>query len=88
MIDVAGTDKANPLALILSATMMLRYDLDRKVEATILEHAIEAVLDMKLRTADIKQEGDGCKLVGCVAMGQAVAEIVSTVIVKLMYGRG
>jgi 3-isopropylmalate dehydrogenase len=62
--DIAGTDKANPLALILRATMMLRYDLDREVEATILEHAVEAVLDMKLRTADIKQEGDGCKLVG------------------------
>ena len=55
----------------------------------LLEHdAIEAVLDMKLRTADIKQEGGGCKLVGCVEMGQAVAEIVSTMIVKLMYGRG
>ena len=54
----------------------------------LLEHAIEAVLDMKLRTADIKQEGDWCKLVGCVEMGQAVAEIVSTMIVKLMYGRG
>lgn len=77
--DIAGTDKANPLALILSATMMLRYDLDREVEATILERAVEAVLDMKLRTADIKQEGDGCKLVGCVEMGQAVAEIVSTI---------
>jgi 3-isopropylmalate dehydrogenase len=77
--DIAGTDKANPLALILSAAMMLRYDLDREVEATILERAVEAVLDMKLRTADIKQEGDGCKLVGCVEMGQAVAEIVSTI---------
>jgi 3-isopropylmalate dehydrogenase len=77
--DIAGTDKANPLALILSAAMMLRYDLDREVEATILEHAVEAVLDMKLRTADIKQEGDGCKLVGCVEMGQAVAEIVATI---------
>jgi 3-isopropylmalate dehydrogenase len=77
--DIAGTDKANPLALILSAAMMLRYDLDREVEATILERAVEAVLDMKLRTADIKQEGDGCRLVGCVEMGQAVAEIVSTI---------
>jgi 3-isopropylmalate dehydrogenase len=77
--DIAGTDKANPLALILSAAMMLRYDLDREVEATRLERAVEAVLDMKLRTADIKQEGDGCKLVGCVEMGQAVAEIVSTI---------
>lgn len=77
--DIAGEDKANPLALILSAAMMLRYDLDRAEEADILEKAVEDVLDMGLRTADIKQEGDGCKLVGCTEMGEAVAKIVSTV---------
>ncbi|KAL9187512.1 hypothetical protein ACHAXT_001615 [Thalassiosira profunda] len=77
--DIAGEDKANPLALILSAAMMLRYDLDRSEEADILERAVEAVLDQGLRTADIKQEGDGCKLVGCIEMGKAVAEIVSTI---------
>jgi len=71
--DIAGEDKANPLALILSAAMMLRYDLDRAEEAALLETAVEAVLDEGLRTADIKQEGDGCKLVGCIEMGQAVA---------------
>ena len=43
--DIAGEDKANPLALILSAAMMLRYDLDRAEEADILEAAVEAVLD-------------------------------------------
>ena len=77
--DIAGKDVANPLALILSAAMMLRYDLDRDAEATILERSVEAVLDMKLRTADIKQEGDGCRLVGCIDMGKAVADIVSTI---------
>lgn len=77
--DIAGLDVANPLALILSAAMMLRYDLDRDAEASILERSVEAVLDMKLRTADIKQEGDGCRLVGCVEMGKAVAEIVMTI---------
>eukprot|EP00804_Cyclotella_cryptica_P002725 CCRYP_009647-RA/>CCRYP_009647-RA protein AED:0.09 eAED:0.09 QI:326/1/1/1/1/1/4/1374/403 len=77
--DIAGEDKANPLALILSAAMMLRYDLDRAEEADIVERAVEAVLDQGLRTADIKQEGDGCKLVGCIEMGKAVAEIVSTI---------
>jgi len=77
--DIAGEDKANPLALILSAAMMLRYDLDRAEEADLLERAVEAVLDQGLRTADIKQEGDGCKLVGCIEMGKAVAEIVSTI---------
>ncbi len=77
--DIAGTDRANPLALILSAAMMLRYDLDRDAEATILERSVEAALDAGLRTADIKQEGDGCRLVGCLEMGRAVADIVSTI---------
>ncbi len=77
--DIAGEDKANPLALILSAAMMLRYDLARAEEADILEQAVEAVLDQGLRTADIKQENDDCKLVGCIEMGKAVADIVSTV---------
>ena len=77
--DIAGKDLANPLALILSAAMMLRYDLDRAEEADILEKSVEAVLDQGLRTADIKQENDGCKLVGCIEMGKAVAAIVSTI---------
>jgi 3-isopropylmalate dehydrogenase len=77
--DIAGQDKANPLALILSAAMMLRYDLDRGEEADLLEKAVEAVLDQGLRTADIKQEGDGCKLVGCIEMGKAVAKIVEKI---------
>ena len=74
--DIAGQDKANPLAMILSAAMMLTYDLDRPDAAKILEDAVEAVLDQKLRTADIKQENDGCTLVGCKAMGEAVAQII------------
>jgi 3-isopropylmalate dehydrogenase len=77
--DIAGKDMANPLALILSAAMMLRYDLDRAEEADILEKSVEAVLDQGLRTADIKQENDGCKLVGCIEMGEAVAAIVATI---------
>eukprot|EP00980_Cylindrotheca_fusiformis_P006363 scaffold1356_cov123-Cylindrotheca_fusiformis.AAC.44 len=75
--DIAGEDKANPLAMILSAAMMLKYDLDRPAEAQMLEEAVEAVLDQGLRTPDIKQEGDGCKLVGCKEMGQAVADTVA-----------
>jgi 3-isopropylmalate dehydrogenase len=77
--DIAGQDKANPLAMILSAAMMLTYDLDRPAEAMLLEKAVEAVLDAGLRTLDIKQEGDGCKLVGCQEMGEAVAKLVATV---------
>lgn len=77
--DIAGQDKANPLAMILSAAMMFKYDLDRPEEAALLEKSVEAVLDQKLRTPDIKQDGDGCELVGCKAMGEAVAKIVSEI---------
>ena len=70
--DIAGKDKANPLATILSAAMMLRYDLDRAKEADLIEKAVEIVLDRGIRTNDIHQ--DGYKLVGCMEMG---AEVVS-----------
>lgn len=81
--DIAGEDKANPLAMILSASMMLKYDLDRPEESLLLEKAVEAALDAKLRTPDIKQEGDGCELVGCKEMGERVAEIVKTIDVPI-----
>jgi 3-isopropylmalate dehydrogenase len=82
--DIAGQDKANPLAMILSAAMMLKYDLDRPDEAALLEAAVESVLDQGYRTPDIKQEGDGCNLVGCTAMGEAVAKAVETINVPAM----
>lgn len=74
--DIAGSDKANPLAMILSAAMMLQYDLDRPMEALLLEQAVEETLN-QFRTVDIKQDDDGCELVGCVAMGEAVANILT-----------
>ncbi|KAG5192560.1 3-isopropylmalate dehydrogenase [Tribonema minus] len=70
--DIAGQDKANPLAMILSAAMMLRYDLGRPEEADLLETAVDNVLDQGYATADIMR--DGCKPVGCKEMGQRVAE--------------
>jgi 3-isopropylmalate dehydrogenase len=78
--DIAGQDKANPLAMILSAAMMLKYDLERPEEAKMLEDAVEAVLDQGLRTPDIKIEGDNCKLVGCKEMGKAVADVVASMV--------
>jgi len=63
--------------MILSAAMMLRYDLDRGAEADMLERAVEEVLDLGLRTPDIKVEGDGCRLVGCEEMGRTVAETLA-----------
>jgi len=68
--DIAGQDKANPLAQILSAAMMLRYDLSQPEAADQIEAAVEAVLDAGLRTGDIAQ--DGCKTIGCKEMGEAV----------------
>lgn len=76
--DIAGENKANPLAMILSTAMMLRYDLERPAEAQLLEDAVEAALDQGLRTADIKIDGDKCELVGCVEMGKAVADLVTS----------
>jgi len=72
--DIAGQDKVNPIACILSAAMMLRYSFDMTAEADCIEAAVNAVLDKGLRTADMMSEG--CTLVGCKAMGDAIlAEI-------------
>lgn len=73
--DIAGQDKANPSACVLSAAMMLRYDLERPEIADVLESAVNAVLDDGLRTGDIMTEGS--TLVGCKAFGDALLQKVS-----------
>jgi 3-isopropylmalate dehydrogenase len=70
--DIAGQDKANPLATILSVAMMLRHSLDQAAAADQIEKAVEDVLNEGYRTADIQEAG--CKLVGCKQMGQLVRE--------------
>jgi len=70
--DIAGQDKANPLATILSAAMMFRYDLDRPEAAEALERAVNKVLDDGLRTADLARENT----IGCRQMGEEVAKRV------------
>ncbi len=70
--DIAGEDKANPLATVLSAAMMCRYSLNVPAAATAIESAVDAVLDRGLRTADIASGGDGIELVGTQAMGEAL----------------
>lgn len=72
--DIAGQDKANPLATILSAAMMLRYSFDLEEEASAIEAAVEKVLDEGYRTGDIASEGTN--VVGCAKMGELVAERV------------
>ncbi|MGL5876013.1 MAG: 3-isopropylmalate dehydrogenase [Xenococcaceae cyanobacterium] len=70
--DIAGQDKANPLAQVLSAAMMLKYGLNEARAADRLEQAVLKVLDRGLRTGDIMSEG--MTLVGCRAMGEALIE--------------
>jgi 3-isopropylmalate dehydrogenase len=71
--DIAGQDKANPLAMILSAAMMLQLSLDMDKEAGDIEAAVERVLAKGLRTGDIYRNHEGTRIVGCAEMGDAVA---------------
>ena len=70
--DIAGQDKANPLATILSAGMMLRLAFGLSEEADAVENAVRQTLRDGFRTGDIME--DGCTLVGCAEMGRLVAE--------------
>ena len=70
--DIAGQDKANPLATILSAGMMLRLAFGLSEEADAVENAVRQTLRDGFRTGDIME--DGCILVGCAEMGRLVAE--------------
>jgi 3-isopropylmalate dehydrogenase len=70
--DIAGQDKANPLATILTVALMLRHSLDQGAAAGRVENAVEAVLNGGYRTLDI-QERD-CRPVGCKEMGRLVRE--------------
>jgi 3-isopropylmalate dehydrogenase len=68
--DIAGKDVANPLGAILSAAMLLEHSLNLPAPARAIEAAVWAVIDSGVRTADVTQ--DGCRIVGCRAMGEAV----------------
>ena len=70
--DIAGQNKANPIATILSAAMLLRYSLNLDAEADAIEAAVQKVLEDGYRTVDIMS--DGCQLVGCKEMGDAIVE--------------
>ncbi|RZO13996.1 MAG: 3-isopropylmalate dehydrogenase [Synechococcus sp. MED-G135] len=65
--DIAGQDKANPMAMVLSAAMMLRIGLKEAEAAADLEQAVDRVLASGFRTGDLM--ADGCTAVGCQAMG-------------------
>ena len=68
--DIAGQDKANPRAMVLSAAMMLRIGLKQSEAAADLEAAVDEVLAAGFRTGDLMAEG--CTALGCRAMGDAL----------------
>ncbi|QUH30956.1 3-isopropylmalate dehydrogenase [Vallitalea guaymasensis] len=69
--DIAGMDKANPIATILSVAMMLRYSFDLEDEAKAIEKAVEEVLEDGYRTGDIMSKG--MKSIGTKEMGSLIA---------------
>jgi len=73
--DIAGQDKANPLATILSLAMMFRYTFDKPDVAARIEGAVRKVLAQGVRTGDIAAPGE--RVVGTRAMGDAVVAAMS-----------
>lgn len=73
--DIAGQDKANPLATILSLAMLVRYSLNDEQRAAQIERAVQKVLEQGYRTADIYE--DGTTLVSCDEMGEAVLKYLA-----------
>lgn len=72
--DIAGQDKANPMATILSAAMMLRYSFGLAKEADAVESAVRKVLDQGVRTGDIMSPG--MTLIGTKEAGRRIREAI------------
>jgi len=73
--DIAGQDKANPIATVLSIAMLLRYTLNLEKEAQTIENAVNKVLEEGYRTGDIMSPGK--TLVGTSKMGELITERLS-----------
>ena len=74
--DIAGQNRANPLAQILSLAMLLRYSLGEVAAAEAIEQAVSDVLDKGLRTGDIASEG--CQVISTAEMGDAVVQMLNS----------
>ena len=72
--DIAGKNIANPIATILSASMLLRYSLGLDKEADIIDKAVEKVLKDGFRTVDIYTEG--MKKLSTTQMGDKIVEYI------------
>ena len=75
--DIAGTGTANPLAMILSAALLLRHVYSLEAESAAIENAVARALEDGLRTRDLV--GDGEEAVGTAEMGAAVAAAIANV---------
>jgi len=73
--DIAGQDLANPMAMVLSAAMLLRVGLHQEGAAADLEAAVDRVLEAGFRTSDLRAEG--AAVLGCEAMGQKLLEALA-----------
>jgi len=76
--DIAGKGMANPIAMLASFGMALRYSFNMGKEADLIDQAIPAALARGLRTADIKSEG--CKIVSTREMGEAIMGELETLV--------
>jgi 3-isopropylmalate dehydrogenase len=72
--DIAGQDKANPIAAILTLAMLLRYSLGLKEEARVIEESVEQVIHKGYRTVDLDEPGK--TVVGTREMGQQVVALL------------
>jgi 3-isopropylmalate dehydrogenase len=72
--DIAGQNKANPIAAILTVAMMLRLSLGLKQEADAVERAVEDVIDAGYRTEDLREEGK--EVTGTREMGRLIVEAI------------
>ncbi len=76
--DIAGMDIANPIGMILSVAMMLRFSFDMEKEADCIERAVSVILDKGYRTADImpadEKEASYCTKIGCSQCGDLILE--------------
>lgn len=72
--DIAGQDKANPIAMILSAAMLLRHGLGLEDQAQAIEKAVNLALEQGYRTVDIARPGD--KIVGTKEMTKLIVDLI------------
>jgi len=73
--DIAGQDKANPIAAILTVAMMLRHSFNLQQEAQAIEAAVERVIEAGYRTEDLREPGK--EMVGTHEMGRLIEEVLT-----------